>query len=80
MSQDKDTDYDIHVFIDQPEKIDNLYNNFLDDKSSKLYKLEDISVTKMYSYEVFTNYNKKCGLLILVLIIILFILYVIYKK
>ena len=42
MSQDKDTDFNIPVFIAQPEKIDNLYNTFLKKKSDKLYKLKDI--------------------------------------
>jgi len=67
MSQDKDTDFDIPVFIAQPEKVDNLYDTILNNKSDKLYKLKDISVTKMYEYEVFTNSNKNYGLLILFL-------------
>ena len=80
MSQDKDTNYNIPVFIAQPEKIDNLYNTFLNDKKDKLYELKDISVTKMYDYEVFTNYNKNYGLLIFFFIIIILIFYIIYKK
>jgi hypothetical protein len=75
MSQDKDTDFNIPVFIAQPEKIDNLYNTFLKKKSDKLYKLKDISVTKMYEYEAYRNYNANYGLLILFLIIIFIIIY-----
>jgi len=75
MSQDKDTDFDIPVFIAQPEKVDNLYDTILNNKSDKLYKLKDISVTKMYEYEVFTNSNKNYGLLILFLIIIFILIY-----
>ena len=74
MSQDKDTDFNVPVFISQPEKIDYLYNTFLKNKSDKLYKLQDISVTKMYEYEVFSNSNKNYGLLILFLIIIFIVI------
>jgi len=75
MSQDKDTDFDVPVFIDQPKKIDNLYNALMEKKDDKLYKLENISVVKMYEYEVFTNYSKNYGLLIMFLIIIFIIIY-----
>lgn len=75
MSQDKDTNFNVPIFIAQPAKIDNLYEKSLEEKSNKLYKLKDISVTKMYEYEVFTNYNKKYGLLILFLIIISILIY-----
>lgn len=47
---DKDTDFDVPVFISQPEKIEK--NDIVDDN---LYKLKDISVIKMYEYEVFSN-------------------------
>jgi len=75
MSQDKNTDFDVPVFIDQPKKIDNLYNALMEKKDDKLYKLENISVVKMYEYEVFTNYSKNYGLLIMFLIIIFIIIY-----
>jgi hypothetical protein len=49
---DKDTNFDVPVFISQPEKIKE--NDVVNDN---LYKLKNISVIKMYEYEVFSNYE-----------------------
>ena len=48
----KDTDFDIPIFISQPEKIKE--NDVVNDN---LHKLKNISVIKMYEYEVFSNYK-----------------------
>jgi hypothetical protein len=47
---DKDTDFNVPVFISQPEKIKE--NDIVNDN---FHKLKNISVIKMYEYEVFSN-------------------------
>jgi hypothetical protein len=46
----KDTDFDVPVFIAQPQKIKQ--NDIINDNFNKL---KNISVIKMYQYEVFSN-------------------------
>ena len=48
----KDTDFDVPVFIAQPQKIKQ--NDIINDN---FHKLNNISVIKMYEYEVFSNYE-----------------------